>query len=227
MCRLLILVDLCWTRDKDPRVPLGHASLLATLRTWTDVETRSLVFPVNQGLLAPDHIAAVILEQTDGHRGNEVDIALGAYVWGEELLRAVLVALRKQGFAGRIILGGPQISYSGAGLDGLYPEADAFVRGYGETALVELVADHRRVDIPGVHWAGTKDRLAQAAVDLESLPSPWLTGTLPLAGQGFVRWETQRGCPFRCAFCQHREPGARSGGQEENAHQGEGGDDEA
>ena len=28
-------------------------------------------------------------------------------------------------------------------------------------------------------------------------------------GQKFVRWETQRGCPYRCAFCQHREAGAR------------------
>jgi hypothetical protein len=28
--------------------------------------------------------------------------------------------------------------------------------------------------------------------------------------QRFIRWETQRGCPFRCAFCQHRQAGAES-----------------
>lgn len=63
--------------------------------------------------------------------------------------------------------------------------------------------------IPGVHWAGTPDALAQTTVNFETLPSPWLAGTIPLTGQSFIRWETQRGCPFRCAFCQHCEPGAR------------------
>lgn len=24
--------------------------------------------------------------------------------------------------------------------------------------------------------------------------------------QHFIRWETQRGCPFRCSFCQHKDP---------------------
>jgi len=30
-----------------------------------------------------------------------------------------------------------------------------------------------------------------------------LTGVV--SAQRFIRWETQRGCPFRCSFCQHRE----------------------
>ena len=46
-------------------------------------------------------------------------------------------------------------------------------------------------------------------VDLSQMPSPWLTGVIPLENQKFIRWETQRGCPFKCGFCQHKEPGAR------------------
>jgi radical SAM superfamily enzyme YgiQ (UPF0313 family) len=42
-----------------------------------------------------------------------------------------------------------------------------------------------------------------ATADFEKLPSPFLTGLIP--PQRFIRWETQRGCPFRCSFCQHRE----------------------
>ena len=209
MNRRVVLVDFYWTRDKDPRVPLGHASILTALREQPGIDARSLVVAVNASHLDAAGITAAILDEVRGVAPQDVDVAFGAYVWGEALLRDVLRRLRQRGFRGRIVVGGPQISYSGAGLEALYPEADAFIRGYGEEALAVLVTTGGSPPIPGVHWAGTADALTQAAVDLEALPSPWLTGTIPLDGQAFIRWETQRGCPFRCAFCQHREPGAR------------------
>ena len=45
--RNVILVDFPWMRDKDPRVPLGHASLLATLAQNPDINCHSLVRPMN------------------------------------------------------------------------------------------------------------------------------------------------------------------------------------
>lgn len=207
--RRVLLVDFYWTRDKDPRVPLGHASLLAALSTQPALDVRSLVVAVNAPRAKADLVVRRILAETSDCAPHAVDVAFGAYVWGEDLLTAVLRGLRARGFAGRIIVGGPQVSYSSAGLEALYPEADAFVRGYGEQALVQLASSARPQAITGVHFRGETDRNAQATVDLESLPSPWLGGLIPVAAGGFVRWETQRGCPFRCAFCQHREPGAR------------------
>ena len=38
--RRIVLVDLFWTRDKDPRVPLGHAALLSALRSEAAVDVR-------------------------------------------------------------------------------------------------------------------------------------------------------------------------------------------
>lgn len=32
---------------------------------------------------------------------------------------------------------------------------------------------------------------------------------ISLEKRHFIRWETQRGCTFRCGFCQHREAGSR------------------
>ena len=66
-----------------------------------------------------------------------------------------------------------------------------------------LISTEEKPDILGVHYAGDKDLGISAKVDIESLPSPFLTGIIP--PQPFIRWETQRGCPFRCSFCQHRE----------------------
>jgi radical SAM superfamily enzyme YgiQ (UPF0313 family) len=207
--RRIVLVDFFWTRDQDPRIPLGHASLLAQLRRDFAGDVRSLVVPVNVGLASPSAIAASILDLAGSLPPTDVDIAIGAYVWGEALIQHVLPLLRAEGFRGRIILGGPQISYAGPGIDRAYPDADVFVRGYGENALLALACKPGRPAIRGVHYAGEPDRAEQAEVDLDELPSPLLDGTIPLLSQKLIRWETQRGCPFRCSFCQHREAGAR------------------
>lgn len=209
MKRRIVLIDLFWTRDKDPRVPLGHASILAALRAAEGLEVRSVILPVNDAATTPARIAQDALREAAGCAPRDVDLAFGAYVWGEHLLVEALRLVRAAGFQGRILLGGPQISYSGPGLERLYPEADGFIRGYAEEALGRVAASAERLPIQGVHWAGAPDLQQQAAVDLEALPSPWLTGLIPLARQRFIRWETQRGCPFACSFCQHREAGQR------------------
>ena len=65
------------------------------------------------------------------------------------------------------------------------------------------------LDIQGVHYAGEPDQNLQTVVDLDMLPSPFLTGVVPLYEGSFIRWESQRGCPFSCSFCQHKEAGAK------------------
>lgn len=205
----VILVDFYWTRDKDPRIPLGHASLRASLARDPEIETVPMVMAVNSGKYSATEITQQILSAVAEFVEERVTIAFGAYVWGEELLKEVLCCVRACGFGGRVVLGGPQISYSSEGLESIYPEASAFIRGYGENALVELAKAEGRPHIAGVHWAGDTDDCLQANINIETIPSPWLEGVIPLSDQRFIRWETQRGCQYRCSFCQHREAGAR------------------
>lgn len=129
---------------------------------------------------------------------------MGTYVWHENHTQNLLDTLKQEGFPGRIILGGPQISYTKSNLEKYYPQADIFIRGYGEDALAKLwLSKVEKPVIAGVHYAGEPDLGLSANIDLEGLPSAYLTGVIK--PQPFMRWETQRGCPFRCAFCQHRE----------------------
>lgn len=207
--RRIVLVDLYWTRDKDPRVPLGHASLLATLRSDPAVDARSVIFPVNKKNSVKT-IARRILREAAGLGQNLVDIAIGAYVWNERVVQKLLPLLRADGFEGRLILGGPQVSYVDMGLERLYPDADLFIRGHAETALLAVARSSGRVAIRGVHYAGMVDRNEQASAPLAGLPSPLLERLIDPEYQQFLRWETRRGCQFNCTFCQHRQKEAKA-----------------
>jgi radical SAM superfamily enzyme YgiQ (UPF0313 family) len=137
---------------------------------------------------------------------ESTDVALGAYIWNEKSLQMILNQIRKYNFPGRIILGGPQISYTKANLEKYYPQADVFIRGYGETALVDYMKEQIKTKYPevkGIHYAGGIDKSQSAKTNFDQLPSPFLNKIIP--NQKFLRWETQRGCPFSCSFCQHRE----------------------
>jgi len=207
--RSVFVLALDWTRAKDPRVPLGHASVVANLCARSGADVTHRAFSLNAPDFQLEPVVESVLNWDRGSAGRSRDLGIGVYVWNERYVQRLLVELRQRGFSGRIVLGGPQISYAPVGVEQLYPEADCFIRGYGETAFAAVTATHERIEHPGVTWRGGPEVASRAEADLASLPSPLLTGLIPSEGQRYLRWETQRGCPYRCTFCQHRESGAR------------------
>jgi len=197
--RRLLLASLDWTRPKDPPLSLGHASLFANLlKHKVDVKQKS--WAVNKQDFYENDVVSYAMKNANRH----TDIALGAFVWNERPIVKILRKLKENNFPGKIILGGPQISYVKDDVTNYYPDADIFVRGYGENALTELYkSSTQKPVIAGISYKGEPDLGISANVELDTLPSPYLTGII--RPQRFIRWETQRGCPFRCSFCQHRE----------------------
>ena len=197
--RQLILISLDWGRTKDPPLSLGHASIL-THMTLSGLD----VIPSSWSVADPHFKVEDVIDFIMKHAGDSRDVGLGAFVWNEPHIQRIIRTLKRRSFPGRIILGGSQVSYTKRDLETYYPEVDIFVRGYAEDALVQLFSSGQLYpSISGVHYAGRPDGGHSAVAELDAVASPYLTGILP--AQPFVRWETQRGCPFRCAFCQHRE----------------------
>lgn len=195
----LLLLSLDWTRPKDPPISLGQASIVAKLNQ-DNISVVHKAWSVNNNLFNINDVFNFVMDNAN----DKVDLAMGAYVWHEPHTQTLLNLLKQAQFPGRIIIGGPQISYTKKNLESYYPQADIFIRGYGEDALARLCqSTAEKPSITGVHYAGEIDLGLSANIDLERLPSPYLTGVI--APQPFIRWETQRGCPFKCAFCQHRE----------------------
>ncbi|MEO3977644.1 KedN5 family methylcobalamin-dependent radical SAM C-methyltransferase [Streptomyces sp. CAU 1734] len=120
---------------------------------------------------------------------------------------------------GWVIMGGTHVAHQGDRVFRMFPEVDAVVNGEGEFVFRDIVAARldgvspRELDgITGLTYRaedGTvcrnpdRDRIE----DLNDIPSPFLTGALELTdGAGNFRYdvaimETNRGCPYKCAFC--------------------------
>lgn len=199
----VILVSLDWRRPQDGKTGLGIGSIAAALQA-ADVPWRIVEAQVNSPDFSLEQVLAELL-QTIAEAGSGCLVGFGTYVWNDAEVQSLTRQVK--GTGARVVLGGPQISYMARGqLESTYPEADYFVRGQGEMAMVALARGGLPEDC-GIHIAGTPDQGRKADHDLQALPSPYLLGTVE--PQASIRWETQRGCPFRCAFCQHREPGKR------------------
>lgn len=193
--RPLLLVGLDWVRSKDPPVSLANASIVAAVATHADVSCLTLNVNSNDDLRTP-------LQRALASMPERPIVGLGTYIWAQEKFDAILSTVKTERPDASVILGGPQISYAPGGqfLSEAYPLADGFIRGYGEDPMRALCSGDDRP--MGYHAAGGFDTGSRASSDFTQLPSPFLTGWMP--PQRFLRWETQRGCPFSCSFCQHK-----------------------
>ncbi|KAI8823398.1 uncharacterized protein EV422DRAFT_565348 [Fimicolochytrium jonesii] len=207
------LVSLDWLRPKDPRIALGHASIKAKLTQSQfaerlDVKDHS--FNVNPSQSLPADLLSTAEEAADEILASKPDlVAFGGYVWNESYVQNIHKILATSNPRNTFnILMGPQTSYAPKGtLESFYPFSDIFIRGYAEDAFRDVVENMlllRNERIRGVHHAGGHDDGSMANVDLNAAPSPF-TEVIDLNKHEFIRWETQRGCPFRCTFCQHRD----------------------
>jgi radical SAM superfamily enzyme YgiQ (UPF0313 family) len=210
MMRRIILVDLPWRDQGDERPSLSHASLLASLRTQKQLDVYPVVQVVSDRFSSTDLLAHRIRKAIGQSTHGDADVAIGAFIWNERVVQELTGALRRRGFNGRIVLGGPQITYAGTGLETMYPGVDVFIRGQAESALCKLATVSGRPKICGVHYAGDADLCEQASTPFLDAPSPWLSNPRSLNHSAHINWETQRGCHFRCSFCQHRQPDSRT-----------------
>jgi hypothetical protein len=134
-------------------------------------------------------------------------VGLSVYLWNRE--QSISVARMLRNNADRLILfcGGPEATADPANLLGEAP-FDFLIAGEGEAPLLRIVS----LLLEGKDFSGTPGLVqlqdgtclftpAQPVKDLDSIPSPFLTGILPPSGyQGFL-WQLSRGCCFECDFC--------------------------
>lgn len=199
--RKVVIVSFDLIRSGESEVSLSVGSLLASLRR--DLGGEFELHHIGVNLLEMDGDTAVARAEEavlrlDLSEGDT--LAVSGYVWCEPLTAGLIRRLRAKGFRQKIVLGGYQVSYARhEDLPRLYPEADVFIVGYAEASLRRAALLPRRPD---------ESVVLTDPVDFAELPSPYLGNEIPVAdGQGMVRLESKRGCPYRCSFCAHRDLG--------------------
>ncbi|KAJ3438792.1 anaerobic magnesium-protoporphyrin ix monomethyl ester cyclase-related [Anaeramoeba flamelloides] len=193
------LISLNHCRAKDPITSLGIGSILSTLKCHS-IEHNSRSYNVASKNFTIDSVVQDILKTSNK---RNADVWFGAFIWNEAYIQEIIHKLKNvHHFLGRVGIAGPQVSHvlERNALECYYEDADMFIRGYAESALLELYQG--KANVQGLHLSGTKDFVESANCRPHLLPSPYLDGTLSLTP--FIRWETRRGCSFKCSFCQHR-----------------------
>lgn len=139
-------------------------------------------------------------------------------MWNEQLSLNVARIIKKKFPECLIVFGGPHVPHQADEYFRQYPFIDVGVRGEGEECFAEILTRFLESrdfkDIAGISYRDPKTKGCvrntaerQQSKDLDIYPSPYLTGCFDdlMAAYPDIRFqaiiETNRGCPFPCAFC--------------------------
>jgi radical SAM superfamily enzyme YgiQ (UPF0313 family) len=143
---------------------------------------------------------------------QDTDILLcSCYVWNWEITTHLASEVKKINPNCLIIFGGPQIPDFSQDFFIKYPFVDIIVHGEGEYVLENILTTYLRdqdySNIKGLETKTFRTSPQERINDLDSLPSPYLTNLVwELVDKvdkvrWIASWETNRGCPYQCTFC--------------------------
>ena len=143
---------------------------------------------------------------------KESDILLcSCYVWNWEITLHLAKEVKKINPNCLIIFGGPQVPNHSEEFFKKHPFIDIIVHGEGEYVIEnifrEYLAEKDFSKVKGIETKKFKNEPESRINDLDSLPSPYLTNTVwelveKVKGVNWIAsWETNRGCPYQCTFC--------------------------
>ena len=143
---------------------------------------------------------------------HDIDVlGFACYIWNIEMTLHVVDMVKSVRPDIKIVLGGPEVSFTADELLERCPNIDYIVQGEGEEAFHALVtALHLGNDgldpvIPGVR--GRRDGSILGSLeavevsDLSSIPFPYTEEDMEDLEHKIIYYESSRGCPFSCQYC--------------------------
>ncbi|GFE59985.1 B12-binding domain-containing radical SAM protein [Geobacter sp. AOG2] len=168
----------------------------AAIREWTTNEPREQL------------LRHIMSEQADL-------VAFSCYIWNIEKTLRIASDIKKIAPDTRIVLGGPEVSFTIFELMHDNPAIDFVIKGEGEQVFHQLITalvrhgdsnllERSLGEIDNLYYRDgddiTSGPLSKHFMELDTIPSPFEAGLVDLK-KPLVYYETSRGCPFSCAFC--------------------------
>jgi len=196
--------------------PYSIASLLAYLRLFPELASR---FKFEKTFVFRNRLDEYV------SRALDADILLcSCYTWNWEITTQMARRVKEANPKCLVIFGGPQVPMKYEGDVPLkwvkesrgnffedYPFVDILVHQEAEQTLKQIfeafAGDKDYSGINGVETREFRTPPAARILDIETLPSPYLTNLVwelvePVDGVSYIAsWETNRGCPYQCTFC--------------------------
>jgi len=143
---------------------------------------------------------------------HDSDILLcSCYVWNWEITNHLAQEVKKLNPKCMIIFGGPQVPDFSQNFFTEHPYVDMIVHGEGEYIIENIfnqyLSDKNYLHVKGIQTKDFRTDPQPRINDLDNLPSPYLTDTVwdlvdKIDGVRWIcSWETNRGCPYACTFC--------------------------
>ena len=142
-------------------------------------------------------------------------VVFSTYVWNINISLAVAKKLKEIDSTKFIIFGGPSAPDVSEKFLRKYSFIDCISHQEGErtiTSILDNFPDSSWQEVAGISYLDKQDVFKQNKClpkmrDISKLPSPYLTGVFDDLikknpnEQWLASWETNRGCPFSCTFC--------------------------
>ena len=143
---------------------------------------------------------------------HDIDVlGFACYIWNIEMTLHVVDMVKAVRPDIKIVLGGPEVSFTADELLERCPNIDYIVQGEGEEAFHALVTalqlgnDGLDPVIPGVRGRRDGSILGSAEAvevrDLSSIPFPYTEEDMDDLEHKIIYYESSRGCPFSCQYC--------------------------
>ena len=143
---------------------------------------------------------------------HDIDVlGFACYIWNIEMTLHVVDMVKAVRPDIKIVLGGPEVSFTADELLERCPNIDYIVQGEGEEAFHALVTalqlgnDGLNPVIPGVRGRRNGSILGSVEAvevrDLSTIPFPYTEKDMDDLEHKIIYYESSRGCPFSCQYC--------------------------
>jgi radical SAM superfamily enzyme YgiQ (UPF0313 family) len=142
-------------------------------------------------------------------------VGFSTYMWNIKISLKIAKEIKKINPSCFIVFGGPQVPYDAEEFLNENKFVNMTVQGEGEQAFTEILNRFETKDFSNILSTcylkedGTyiRNPRQNRIKTLDTIPSPYLSGTFDTLIKNnpdekwLVMWETNRGCPFSCTFC--------------------------